>query len=304
MRRECAGIVVALGLVAASWSPGAAQDAKSELEEILEQFSGDNARGYVQPLADLFGSNMNSAWYRSAYVPEEGFHISIEIVGMGARVTDDHRSYVATTPPGFDPETFSTATIFGGPGTVVTDADSPGLSYGGSDGIVDASLFPGAAPQLRIGSLAGTEVIGRFATTVGIDEEDVPRITLWGAGARHSISQYLPRAPLDLSVGLMYTKLTADDLVDFSGLTVGAQAGKRLGDFEVYGGGAWERSSLDLSYTSTDPANPGSVMLDLDGANSVRLTLGAAVNAAIFHLFGEMNVASVTNFSLGFAIGS
>lgn len=304
MGRHLCVMVVGIGSVALASLPAAAQDGKSELEEILEQFSGENAQGYVQPLADLFGSNMNSGWFRSAYVPDEGLHISVEIVGMGARVTDGHRSYLATTPPGFNPEAFTTATIFGGPGTVVSDADNPGLTYGGSDGIVDASWFPGIAPQLRIGSLAGTEFIGRFATTVGIDEQDIPSITLWGAGARHSISQYLPRSPLDLSVGLMYTRLTADALVDFRGLTVGAQAGKRLGDFEIYGGGAWERSALDLSYTSTDPANPGSVLLELDGASAVRVTLGGAVHAAIVHVFGEVNVGSVTNFSLGLAIGS
>jgi hypothetical protein len=303
MRTICV-LLISAGIAVAVPGSVAAQEGTTELEEILEQFSGDNARGYMQPLADLFGANMNSGWFRSAYVPEEGFQLSIELVGMGARVGDDHRSYAATTPAGFEPGTFSTATIFGGPGTVVSHAGNASLSYAGSDGIIDASWFPAAAPQLRIGSLAGTEVIGRFATTIGIDNEDVPTITLWGAGARHSVSQYFPRLPVDLSVGLMYTKLTADELVNFTALTIGAQVGKRLGDFEVYGGGAWERSALDLSYTSTDPSNPGSVMLELDGANSARLTAGGAVNAGFLHLFGEVNVGSVTNFSLGFAVGS
>ncbi|MBI4535362.1 MAG: hypothetical protein HY708_03725, partial [Ignavibacteriae bacterium] len=46
--------------------------AESELEKALRQLSGDAAKGYIQPIGDLFGANMNAGYYHSAAIPKFG----------------------------------------------------------------------------------------------------------------------------------------------------------------------------------------------------------------------------------------
>jgi hypothetical protein len=276
----------------------------SDFESIIEQFNSETVIGYLQPLADLFGANMNSGFFRSAAVPESGFHLSIEFIGMGSPVSDADKVYTAPTPDGFTPGSFETATILGGRGTTVVSTLDPALQYRGSDGILDMGLFPAAAPQIRIGAVAGTELVGRFVTTPGIDEEEFPTSTLWAIGGRHSISQYISESPIDLAIGVFYTSFTVSDIVDFSGVTAGVQAGKEFTGVGLYGGVAWENSTLNLQYTSTDPTADPTVKIDLEGANSFRFTGGLALNLGFFHLFGEGNLGSVTTFATGVAFGN
>src|SRR5512144_1343546 len=77
--------------------------AQTELEKTLKQFSGDAVSGYIQPAADMFGANMMAGQYRTAAIPQSGFSIAFDIVGMAAFVGDDQKTYIAKTPEGFSP---------------------------------------------------------------------------------------------------------------------------------------------------------------------------------------------------------
>ncbi|MEK9138977.1 MAG: DUF6588 family protein, partial [Bacteroidota bacterium] len=216
---------------------------QSKLEDILRQQSMTNVQGYIQPMADLFGANMNAGLYNSADVPETGFHFALDIVGMASMVSDDQKSYQATSPPNFTPGSFKTATIFGDKGTIVADANNPSLSYKGSDGIISATLFPLVVPQLTVGSIYGTEAIVRFITTPSIGDDKFPKTTLFGIGGRHNISQYVPDLGFDISANIFYNKFTVGDLIDFSSIAFGASAGKSFSVLSVYGGLQYEKSS-------------------------------------------------------------
>lgn len=291
------------GLVGALLLLAVESSAQTELEKAIQQYNSSAVSGYIQPIADLFGANMHAGYYHSAYIPQSGFSIGIDILAMGAIVTDEQKSYLATAPPGFDPATFRTATVFGGKGTTIGHATVPGLEYKGTDGILNTTIFPLAIPQLRIGSLYGTEAIFRFITVPAIGDNKFPVITLWGLGGRHSISQYLTQSPVDIAASVFYSNFHVGDLITADGLSVGLQASRSIKILMLYGGVAWEKSSLDLSFKSTDPNTVLPVDVSMDGANKFRFTVGVGVSLGILKVFADANFGSVTNYSGGIGFG-
>jgi hypothetical protein len=278
--------------------------AQTQLENTLKQFSGDAVSGYIQPAADLFGADMMAGQYRTAAIPLMGFNISLDIIGMVALVGDDQKTYTAKTPEGFNPATFQTATIYGDLGTTVTNSSFPSLAYRGKDGIITSSIMPLAVPQLRIGSVLGTEAMVRFITVPKIGDEQFPEITLWGVGVRHNLSQYLPMVPLDLAVSGFYTAFKTGDIIDVKGYSLGVHASKDISVVTFYGGLAYESTTMKISYTSTDPNFPGQLVdVSLDGANTFRVTGGANLSLSFFHIFADVNVGKVTHFSGGIGFG-
>lgn len=87
------GVLLA-GLSSTSWS-------QSDLENILKQYESESAKGYIQPMADLFGANMNAGLYHSAAIPQTGFSLEIAVIGMGSSVGDDQKTYTLDLPPKF-----------------------------------------------------------------------------------------------------------------------------------------------------------------------------------------------------------
>ena len=238
---------------------------------------------------------MSAGWYRTAAIPQMGLNVSFDIIAMGSSVGDNQKSYTRNAPWG----SFQTATAFGSTGTLSTDPNT-GFSLRGSDGAFNTPIFPLATLQLRVGSFYGTEVIIRGLPIPSISGS--PKVTFLGFGARHSISQYIPESPVDLAGGIFYTHISFGDLIDMKSFSFGAQASKSFSVLEVYGGLAYEKSTMDLGYTSTT-AGGGNVSISLDGANTFRATLGLGLNLAIFHIYGDANFGSVTNFSAGIGFG-
>ena len=274
---------------------------QTAVESALAAFGEQNVKGYMQPYADLFGANMNSGYYRTAKVPVAGFTFEFDIIAMGAVVGDSQKKFKATAPSGFDPATFESATVFGQKGSSITDPQS-GFTYRASDGVFNTSMMPLAAPQIKVGSFFGTEFLGRFAYLPKFGD-DFESTTLWAIGARHNLSQWFGVLPLDLSAGIYYSNVSTGDLISFNGLMIGAQASKEFGVLTVYGGLAYQSSTLDLTYDSTVPSAPGRVELSLDGENAIAFTVGAGLSFGVFKIFADVNIGAVTNFSGGIGFG-
>lgn len=274
--------------------------AQSDLEKTLQQFGSTEVKGYIQPLADLFGANMNAGMFHSAEIPTTGFHLSFDLVGMGSMVGDNQKKYTLNSPAGFDPATFSTATMFGGKRDSVVDTKTNLKYFGLADGFVNTSIFPLGAPQITIGNIYGTRAIIRFIATPAM--KSFPSATLWGIGLQHSISQYVPAIPVDVAAHVFYSKFSFGDLVNFSGTSIGVEASKSLSILRVYGGLAWEKSSMELKYTPANATNPP-VDITMDGANNFRATIGLGLHIVFFSIFADANFGSITNFSAGIGFG-
>ncbi|HXV12717.1 MAG TPA: DUF6588 family protein, partial [Candidatus Krumholzibacteria bacterium] len=250
-------VVVAVPAVEAAADDGSVQNQVSV-------YTGDNAVGYLQPLANALGAALNSSFGYSAYIPKTSFHISLEAPVMGLFFADDDKSFQASAESGFVPlpgeTSWSVPTVVGEGSAVVVDGTG-GAQFAFPGGL-QLNSFGLAVPQLRISSLAGTEAVIRW---VAYDQgdADVGKIDMFGIGGRHSISQYLGETPaLDLTVGVLYQTLEVGEndfgnpFVDSSALTVQGQASKRLpvgfATLEPYGIVAYESLDLDVEYADTN----------------------------------------------------
>jgi hypothetical protein len=270
------------------------------LQSTLQQFAGDAVKGYIQPAGDLFGANMNAGMFHDAEISKMGFHLSFDLIGMASMVGDAQKTYTANVPVPFNPPTYQTATIFGGKAGIATDAGTGFTYHGTVDGMVDTKVVPLAAPQLTIGDLFGTRAIIRFIATPEVS--NFPKATLWGIGLQHSISQYVPVIPFNVAAHVFYNKFTFGSLIDFTGTSIGVEASKSFSILRVYGGLAWEKSTMKLTYTP-DNAAFAPVDITLNGANNFRATVGLGLHIVFFSIFADANFGSITNFSAGIGFG-
>ena len=277
-------------------------EAQSDLEKAVKQFDAQQVTGYIQPVTDLFGTNMNSGYSHSGAISTWGFYFRLDIVGMASMIQDAQKTYDALTPAGFNPGSFQAPTVFGGKATRVTDLGT-GLTYSSpADGVINASVFPLIVPQLTLGNIFGTQVVIRYVTLPKMSGDNIPNLTMWGLGARHSISQYFPFVPVDMAAGIYFNSFTFGDFFDFKGVAVNAVASKSFSILTLYGMLQWEKSTMNLSYTPSDAMSPV-VNLSMTGANTFRFTAGLELGLGPIKLFGDANFGSVTAFSAGIGFG-
>jgi hypothetical protein len=279
---------------------GSAQG-QTPFEEAMQQLSSDNARGYLQPFVDGFGSNLNSGLMRPVNMTSLGFTMKVEVVAVGTLIGEEQKTYRAVAPDPYDQTPVETATVFGGPGTVVSGPG--GLQYQFQNGQLNTRLMPMAIPQATLGTVFGTEAVVRYAAIPKM--ENFPHVDLVGVGLRHNISQYFPGFPVDLAAGVFYQKLTVGDLFDAHTTNLSLQASTSLAIFRLYGGAQYETSDLSLHYAYTGPGStPESVVrLDMSGGNRMRATAGLGLDLVVLHLNTDISVGRVTSVSAGVGFG-
>jgi hypothetical protein len=291
---------VALALAVAS--PAAAQ-----IGDQLSAYTGDNAVGYLTPLADAIGADLNSALYHSAYIPESGLHVSIETRVVGVIFADDQKTFRATTQGGFSPDTTVVAPTVVGPGEAVIVTGDAATEFAFPGGL-SLNSFALAVPQIRIGSVKGTEALVRYIA-INTGDVEIGDIALYGFGLRHSISQYLkPGFPVDLAAGFFWQKFTlGEDLIDSQAMTFGVQASKRFPTgfvtLEPYASLSMDTFSMDVSYTSDASGTEEDVSFTYDADTSLHLTAGLSINAPVVSLNGEYSFAGQNTFAFGFGFG-
>lgn len=284
-------------------SPAAAQ-----IEDQLSAYTGKNAEGYLQPLADAFGADLNSGLFHSAHIPQTGLTLTFEIPVMAVFFGDDDRTFRAITEGNFTPVQTTDAPTVVGSGDAKLVPGSGGSQFAFPGGF-NLNSFALAVPQLRIGCVRGTQALIRY---IGFNTGDVElgNISLFGFGLRHSISQYLsPGFPVDLAAGFFWQSFNigenqqGNSLLSSSAFTFGVQASRKFVVVEPYAGLSIDRHSMDVAYTSTVANTDLNIDLDFDASTTVHLTLGLSLNLTYFKAFIDYNVASQSNLSFGGALG-
>jgi hypothetical protein len=181
---------------------------------------------YLKPYANILGSDLNAGWYNTAR-PHQLGGLDVTATVSWSKAPSSALSYdlaalslngtIAPNPSTMAP-------------TVAGEQDGrPALSYvetvdlgGGNMQEVEyarytvpdgagVDFFPLPMAQLTVGLLFGTDISARFIPSVGY--KDYGKISLWGIGGKHSISQWLPLTDkldfLDISVQGGYTKVTS-----------------------------------------------------------------------------------------------
>jgi hypothetical protein len=282
-----------------------ATSAFAQLAEQLKSYTGRNASGYFEPLIDALAADLHAGTYHTARVPEDGFHVSLEIVFMSALFSDADKTFAAVTESGFRPDTTVQApTVVGTREAVRVDGLS-GTSFHFPGGF-DLSSFEFGIPQLRLGAIWGTEATIRFGL-IRVGGSKLGEMTLYGFGARHSISRYFDHFPVDIAAGGFWQRFLlgenerGGDLVSARAWTVGLQASRRFAWLEPYVGVAYDDFSLDLSYEG-DSADDR-IDMSLDSNDHYHMTLGLSVNVLFAVVHGEYSIGGQEAFAVGLAVG-
>jgi len=259
------------------------------IEENLEKMLEDQARQYMQPLANTAGASLNSGFYNTAKV-------------LGPFLPNIRFGFTMTSIPS-DDKTFinsdgnKTATILG-------DEGYDNGTYKYPDG-ANLSIIPMPNLTASLGLPLGNEVMVRFLPKIDLGES-VGYITFWGVGLKHSVDQYLTEFfPVDLSVQYIYQSLTVGDIVTISTQSFNAQAGKKILMLTVYGGIAYEMANLKVDYTPQVAGYDGpKVKLDLDSDNEVKMTVGLRLSPfPFFDIYGDYNIAKYSSINMGVGLG-
>ncbi|MBI4519408.1 MAG: hypothetical protein HY701_01110 [Gemmatimonadetes bacterium] len=306
MKKGCAVSTLTVALATVVFSAGSlsAQDALDRLETLAR----DNAMLYVQPVTQGVGTALNQGIFHTAGVHTFfGFHLGVSVSGVLLEDVDDAFIPVlpnsipgagacSTNPYGAPASLTPTATVTG-PGSGQTyepmgqcrlaiqaaggNPSNYALNFPGG---LDLPAVPFAVIQGSVGLLLGTEVSVRMIPAVETTEE-VGKIQAIGFGVKHSLSQYIPLFPVDVSVYYGKQSLDVGDYVEASGSSYGLIVGKDLGLLTLYGAASRQSADVDVSYTVDNPDNdPG---LPADGTKvtfkeeldtETRLTGGLTLN--------------------------
>ncbi len=121
--------------------------------------------------------------------------------------------------------------------------------------------LPLAMPQIEIGSLFGTELLLRYLPQINWGN-NIGNFGFAAIGLKHSLSQYMVNPPLELAVQAVYQATTLTNTIGVTGarlradaniFTANVHASKRWGNFELYGGLAYDNLSINASYTFVIP---------------------------------------------------
>jgi hypothetical protein len=274
--------------------------AKAQLEQRLGAYTGVNTQGYFGPLVDAFAADLTAGFFHSAYIPKQSLSVSLELRAMSVYFSDADRTFSATTEGTFQPlTTVLVPTVVGITDPVYVDGDN-GLRYVFPGGF-NITSFSTAVPQLRVGSLYGTEAIFRYAyLNRGNRMLGDLRFDLYGAGLRHSVSQYLTDFPIDIAASLFYQRFHMGEngkdyhFIAANTLSLGFQVSKRIPVFESWGIGlepytglSWDQFSFDAQY-ERDPGDRADVTFGWQ--NVLQLTVGMSARVAIINVSAEYNV--------------
>lgn len=276
--------------------------AQDPFQDAIKQLNTENLTGYLQPFTNSVGANMNSGLYNTAQIPELGFSLQFQIIGMGTMVGDNEKKFTATPPGPFPQSPVETATVFGDIGTGV--AGPSNMTYYFQNGQIRTSLFPTAVPQLTIGNFYGTQGVVRYITLPNF--KNFPKTTLFGIGAQHSISRYFQEIPLDLAVGIYYNKFDVGEIIETKSMAYAAHASKSLSEvFTAYGGLQYETTTMDVNYSYSGPGSTpdNKSHVELESENKFRFMAGFNLNLGILHLNGDINFGKVIALSGGIGFG-
>jgi hypothetical protein len=275
----------------------------NQIEDNLSSYTGENAQGYLGPLRDALGASLNSGVFMYAGVPAGGLHFRFELKGMLVNFSDEDRVFQAKTEDYFgSDETAEVPTVVGDEDAVTVQDDQTGATFTFPGGF-NIDRFGLAVPQLTVGSIYGTEAVGRYIA-VETGDAEIGDIKLLGLGLRHSLSDDL-ELPVDLAATVFWQKLEiGDDFIDAKSLTVGGQVGKSFGLLGAYAGLSYDSIDLDVQYETSINGETEQLDVDFDKESTGHLTLGATLKLGLLHLNGEFNQASNTSVAFGLGLGN
>lgn len=202
--------------------------AQSEVVDFIKGGIADGEaliQGYLEPLGNAMGANLNGGWYNTAKVHNTlGFDITLTLTAAfppESAKTFDLAAIGLTRLELSDPSNSIAPTFAGSPGKgpllVLRDPQSGiTLVEFESLGGLNVPLYPLPMVKGAVGLPKGFEIMGRFIPKFSF--EDVS-LGMWGAGLKYDFLQHIPvvnNVPfLNASVMGAYTSISSSAGVDF-----------------------------------------------------------------------------------------
>ncbi|MEO6132315.1 MAG: DUF6588 family protein, partial [Saprospiraceae bacterium] len=182
----------------------------NSIKDYLDSYIGTNATPYVQPLTDLFSSNINTGiWEWSNF--DKHFFIRAKLQAMVSFPSESMRTFQGITTGDFTPQqTVTVPTIIGHSNQTILQGDNNTVYV--FPGGYDLKKMTLGTPQFTVGGFLNSEVSARFLSfPLG---QDLGRVRFIGIGARHSITGYFENSTFDVSVGYFYHHITSGTYLD------------------------------------------------------------------------------------------
>ena len=303
----------------------------NDLRRTLEFMGEDYASGYVQPLTDAFGADMNSGLFHNAdtddgFLPLFPINIYVGVTVSGVPTSTLDKTFAPPAQETLSDGTTITfegdrvPTVFGDTDTpddasiVVRDPDGSETGYAAPPGLLDASIAPIVMPQVRVGTVFGTDAQLRYfpRSTLSAGGGSYGKVGLFGLAVRHSLNQWIPvPLPLKLAVQGSYTsfslendfevdnRVESEEVVSASGWAVNLHASRSIPvlPFTIYGGVQYEQFDMDYSYAFNPPESDNSVGIDISQttANKTRVLAGLSFTLAIIRINADYAIGSANN---------
>lgn len=254
--------------------------AAQKVDEIISSYTGANATGYLQPLADILTSTFNTGHIHKTSI-DSGFHLYLGITAFNTTVFDDKSRYFTGVTEGlFSPTQQVRVPTILGPREIVTVNGLNGTSYSFPAGIGNASLTL-AVPQITLGTLFGTEFNARFiAYDFG---GDFGKLQFMGGGLRHDIGRYfLKKSRFKLSAEYCYQQLKAGAYGNLATHKAGIYAGHQWKIFNYYGYIGYQNGSMNIRYEGSKDAS--AVHVSLTNQNPLLISAGIGLKLWVFRL--------------------
>lgn len=293
-----------------------AQDLGGELGKVGEAY----ADGYVQPMTNAFGSDLNAGLFRTAdvgsgFLPLLPVDVYVGVSASAALLTAADRQFT------FEGETIQQSgqtinisassnkvpTAFGSTspsGRLVFDYENTPVSEEQSipPGLVESTVAPFFVPQIGLGSVAGTDVQIRYLPKMSIFDFGVVGVN--GLAVRHDLDQWIPvPLPLNIAAQGAWNQVVIEDgggseVMNASGWAFNLQASKGVPVLPVvvYGGLQYESFGVDYNYTFEGPLGGTSeFQLSQDAATSQRLIAGVSFTLAVVRVNVDYAVTNHNN---------
>jgi hypothetical protein len=195
--------------------------------------------------------------------------------------------------------------VYGIQQTATVPAQDYSLGVGGLLG--DLPAMPLAAPQLTLGTIAGTQISLRYLPNTTLDAK-IGLISYLGYGIQHNPAFWLPiKLPVDVAIAFFTQDLKVGDLAELTGTTVGMNIAKTFGykmlSFSPYAGINAETATMKFHYnyevqTAAGPLN-NHIAFQIDGKNSTRATFGLNFRLGLINLNFDYNLGKYQSATTG-----
>ena len=289
----------------------------ADIQSNIEQFESENAKQFVQPLVNAFGTTMNTGFYNTAKVLKP-FTFGLNVNIMLAFVPNEDKTFIAKRPDITNPltgnhiyneEEIDTATIFGENGGKF-NSNYPGITDIQMPDGLDIPAVPFAMPQFNLGLPGGNEFLIRGFPKTEIDE-NFGEFGFWGIGLKHSIDQYIPLFPIDIAVQGVYQQLYLGDILKSTNINANLQISKKLLMLTGYCGIGIDKTNVtfeyDYVYDDLDDSgeifpNEKIVEFEIEGENDVRMTAGLRYSILLLKFYADYTVSKYETINAGFGI--